>query len=431
MKVICVPIDYIPKKLDERMRYFSTYSNPKRNDVGYFGLSLKQDVERAGLSPSKEAWDFNTIAISVVAADGLVPRVGSADGWTREIDLTVHLHDPSPWNLIKNKLQEVLKVLTGDFWNLTFEDGGVTAPQAKNQKQIDCDCISLLSGGVDSLVGAIDIVHAGYKPIFVSQTVRGDAETQRRYAQSIRPEIEHIQWSHKIHRPTNQKFQKEKEGSTRGRSITFFSFAALVASSLRIENNSSIDICVPENGFISLNIPLNPGRLGSLSTKTTHPVYLKGIQDIWNELGMDIQLTTPYEFKTKGELLSECKNNSLLNQLIEISTSCGRYARHGSTHCGRCVPCLIRRAAFLTAGMFDNTKKGYVFENLRTSRGKSGADDIGAMAMACHQIREYGVQRIIAGNLFFSEGRKRKDYEGVITRGFKEIENLLERHGVL
>jgi len=33
---------------------------------------------------------------------------------------------------------------------------------------------------------------------------------------------------------------------------------------------------VPENGLIALNVPLDPLRLGSNSTRTTHPYYMQG-----------------------------------------------------------------------------------------------------------------------------------------------------------
>lgn len=47
------------------------------------------------------------------------------------------------------------------------------------------DCICLLSGGMDSLVGAIDLHEEGRNPLFVSQIVRGDADHQREYAMRL------------------------------------------------------------------------------------------------------------------------------------------------------------------------------------------------------------------------------------------------------
>jgi hypothetical protein len=242
-----------------------------------------------------------------------------------------------------------------------------------------------------------------------------------------RKENTHFQWSHKIHSPKG-----ESESSTRGRSIIFFAFAALAASAIATANEQPTPIYVPENGFISLNIPLNSGRIGSFSTKTTHPVYLAGMQKIWQTVGINIELIAPYQFKTKGELLFECQNKKLLYELIAESTSCGKYSRHGQQHCGRCVPCMVRRAALLKAGIIDDTVKGYKFHDLSSTGGlKKGPNDIGAMAIACLKIKQFGIQSIITGNLSFARHNERKDYEGVVLRGFNEIRSLLEKNGVL
>jgi len=422
-KIICAPENLIPQQLEDNTKYFSTYSNPRRG-VGYFAPDLKKTIERVGLRPSVIVWDFTTIALSVAAADNSLNREASADGWTRQINLTIHLCEPAAWEPVKKDFQNTLRFLTGDFWELTFLEGGINPPYAKKMKQHDGDCVSLLSGGVDSLVGAIDLVSDKHSPLFVSQVVKGDAKTQRKYAQQIRSGSTHFQWSHKIHPPKG-----ESEKSTRGRSIIFFAFAALAASAITTQGDNPVPIYVPENGFISLNIPLNSGRMGSFSTKTTHPVYLAGIQKVWYALGMNMELITPYQFKTKGELLSECKDKDLLYELIADSTSCGKYLPNGHQHCGRCVPCMVRMAAFLKAGITDNTNKGYKFAFDGFTR--RGPNDVGAMATACVKISQSGIQPIISGNLAFAQSKERKNYQGVVSRGFKEIESLLQENRVL
>ena len=424
-KIVCAPESLIPQQLVEDTKYFSIYSNPRREDVGYFGSTLIRDVQRAGLRPSENVWDFNTIALSVAAADNSLSRKDSADGWTRQIDLTVHLCNPNVWEPAKQDLEKTLRFLTGDFWSLTFKGNGVTPPRAKRLKRFDCDCVSLLSGGVDSLAGAIDIVADNHKPIFISQVVRGDAKTQRDYAKKIRPESTHFQWSHTIHPPKG-----ESEGSTRGRSIIFFAFAALAASAIEEQSGSPADIYVPENGFISLNIPLNSGRMGSFSTKTTHPVYLKGIQNIWNEVGISLNLIMPYQFKTKGEVLAECKNQLLLKELVFQSVSCGKYRVYKMQHCGRCVPCLVRRAAFQHWGEADQTSGGYYSEQLdRINHGNP--DDVGAAASACLVAEQSGIHRLISGHLSFADHQNRGDFEGVFSRGLSEVKELLLDKGVI
>ena len=432
-KIVCAPRRLIPGHIKEGIKYISTYAKSRRKNVGYFAPTLIKDIKKEGLKPSAETWDFTTIALSVATADNSISRKESADGWTREIDLTIHLCNPLIWEPVKDILQKTLRFLTGDFWHLTFKEDGDAFPRyhqlrfwRDEDRYENMDSVCLLSGGVDSLIGAIDLTSDGKQPIFVSQTVRGDAEAQRYYANKINANSRHFQWSHKIH---NTK--EESEGSTRGRSIIFFAFAALAASAITTHNGAPVNIYVPENGFISLNIPLNPGRIGSFSTKTTHPVYIKGLQTIWDQLGMNIKLIMPYKFKTKGEMLSECKNKLLLETLIGDSTSCGKYSRHGFQHCGRCVPCMVRRAAFIKAQMTDNTTNGYKFDNLFSAGLEHGPNDIGAMATACLKVEQLGIKHVISGNLSFAEHNSKRAYEGVVYRGFKEIEHFLKSHRVI
>jgi hypothetical protein len=181
-KIICAPEHLIPQQLKADTKYFSTYLNSGRGNIGYFAPDLKKKLELAGLRPSIAVWDFTTIALSVAAADNSLSRATSTDGWTRQIALTIHLYEPSVWESVKKDLENILKFLTGDFWELTFLDGGVDPPYSQEIGQYNGNCVCLLSGGVDSLVGAIDLVANKHSPLFVSQIVRGDAETQRKYA---------------------------------------------------------------------------------------------------------------------------------------------------------------------------------------------------------------------------------------------------------
>ncbi len=106
---------------------------------------------------------------------------------------------------------------------------------------------------------------------------------------------------------------------------------------------------MPENGLIALNVPLDSTRIGSHSTRTTHPFYLK----LWNEVASDIfgfSISNPYWNKTKGEMAAECLNKEVLKIAMGQSYSCSSVntvSIHSgkSNHCGHCLPCIIRRAA--------------------------------------------------------------------------------------
>jgi hypothetical protein len=420
-KVMCCPEALLPDSLDPDVAYFTMYSSTGRDDIGHVAIGLPAAIRRDGLAPSVRAWDFATIASAVVAADKAIIRQSSADGWTRMIELSVCLVDPTVWNAKRAELESILGFLTGDFWTLRLLPGGMKVPKAKKPKRRSADCVCLLSGGIDSLVGAIDQISAGKKPLFVSQVVRGDRKVQAKFASTLGGSDHHCQWSFAVDHPG------PSEKSTRGRSILFFAFALLAASAIPTYINQPVEIIVPENGFISLNVPLGPGRLGSLSTKTTHPVYVNGIQSLWNELGIPARLSFPYRYRTKGELLLECTNHQLLAKLIGESTSCGKYQRHNLTHCGECVPCLVRRAAFLKGKLLDTTTRGYCCQHLSSSRSK----DVAAAAAAYLNYQKKGIRRFVGGALSFASQTERGQYEGVVARGMDELGQLLTRHGVI
>jgi len=420
-KVICYPRCCLPENYSDDCYYFEMFSVPeyKRDNVGYVGVQLFKELKKSKITPTMVTLDFAIIALAVVAADKAVLRRNSADGWTRKIELCLYLHDAPKWRKEKEKLEDMLRFLSGDFWNLTINALPETlVPQEKYDLK-EQDCICLLSGGMDSLVGAIDLHEEGRNPLFVSQTVRGDAAHQREYAMQVGTN-NLCQWSNSV------KKRGTSEISTRARSMIFFAFALLASCGIHCNKQGRKELFVPENGYISLNMPLDPLRAGSLSTKTTHPVYMKALQEIWNDVGINIDFILPYKFKTKGEVLMECKNQELMKKLIFKSTSCGKYQRK-LQHCGVCVPCLVRRAAFLKNNLYDATEGGYFKENLKYSYSK----DVAAAAMAVVQYEKYGIESLVKGSLFFAKGEERNLYLSIIERGLKEICALLREHSVI
>ena len=421
-KVICYPRISKPRSFDNDTFYFEMFTSPEEllPNVGHVGIKILREIRKSQIHPSVLAFDFLMIALGVVSADRAVLRSKSADGWTRQIELTVCVHEYDKWVQESIQLEEMLRFLTGDFWKLNLQRLEHPICPEKRYELKNNDCVCLLSGGMDSLVGAIDLHEEGRNPLFVSQVVRGDAEHQRAYASAVGTD-NLCQWSNSV------KTKGESENSTRARSILFFAFALLASCGIDYNENGRKAVFVPENGFISLNIPLDPMRIGSLSTKTTHPVYMKKLQTIWDDLDLKVDLVLPYKFKTKGEVISECKNQMLMESLIFGSTSCGKYLRHGLRHCGVCLPCLVRRSSFIRAGINDTTENGYCIEAIT----KNSSQDVAAAAMACVQIQNKGIEQFVSSGVAFSDPAERDDYIGVVSRGFDEIRALLMEHGVL
>ena len=129
------------------------------------------------------------------------------------------------------------------------------------------------------------------------------------------------------------------------------------------------EVIVPENALIAINPPFTRRRIGSLSTRTTHPHFLAELSDIWAGAGLNLALRNPFAAMTKGEMLAAAGLPDL-DRLAAESYSCGKGKRLNA-QCGRCVPCLIRRAAFHRAGLTDGTR--YYWDDLALS---SSADDV-------------------------------------------------------
>lgn len=412
MKIVSCIESSIPQDRSDEVIYICQYSNRREQNIGYFGLGLPDVIYRQGIAPSTVVWDFATFALTVASIDKLISRKTSPDGWTRELDVEIHLCSPDKWYSQIEQLQNLLRFLTGDFWTISFCGGG-SIPPSPNPIMREADCISLLSGGMDSLIGAIDLTRNGKLPLFVSQIVRGSKTTQKKYASSLASNDRLYQWSY------TTRLNGHGEDSTRGRSMIFYAFAAIASAS--INNVEPIDLYVPENGFISLNIALSPGRLGSLSTKTTHPIYMSGLQNLWDHLGVPLNLKFPYRFKTKGEMMKECLDQNLLKNLIKDSISCAKYGRK-HIHCGVCVPCLVRRAAFMKVGWDDCTEYG---KDIKVAT----VDNISVTSTSYLHMQSKGIRHVVGSALNFASDADRVNYEGVFSRGLTEIYELLHYYG--
>lgn len=339
------------------------------------GESVRAMVARRTLRPVPRAWDLLSIALAIVVADFGARRRASPDGWTREISLEISVMDPEFWNTQAGALGQALAFLTTDRWSLRFIEGGAQPPDVRTRVAMTEECVTLLSGGLDSLVGAIDLVGAGRRPIAISQVVRGDAKKQTSFSSRLGT-MRHVQLNH------NATVPGEAESSQRARSVVFLAFGAMVATALDAYNDgASVSLNVCENGYIAINPPLTGMRIGSLSTRTAHPEFLGRFQDVLRSAELNVAVVNPYATKTKGEMLKECASQDLLRALAAVSTSCGRFQRFKYRHCGRCVPCQVRRAGFLAWGERDSTE--YVYSNLGTKNDDHAwFDDVRSVAMA-------------------------------------------------
>lgn len=413
--------DVSTEQNDLKIILYGRTSEPTQASVG---AAIQHIIRRNRLYPESRAWDLLSIMLSVVTADMCVLRNESPDGWTREIDLCVTVNEPEFWISQQTLLETQLRFLTTDVWRLSFVKGILPAIPPDQVYKPDEDCIVLLSGGLDSLIGAIDLVALGKKPYAVSQVAQGDTSQQSLFASKIGGGLTHLQLNH------NAKCRGPHERSQRPRSLAFLAYGVLLATALkRYEEDENVTLYICENGFISINPPLTVSRLGSLSTRTTHPYFLQLFQQLLENAELRVTIENPYQFITKGEMLLACRGQSLLEEYAHVSTSCGRYARNGYKHCGRCVPCLIRRAAFQKWNHDDHTD--YVYNDLSIlDRQHAAYDDVRAAAMAVQFVLSDGLENWASSALSSSILNDIAPYKRVIQRGLDELAAFLNTVGV-
>ena len=313
---------------------------------------------RCGI-PDETNLDFLLIASLVYVIDKIVPRSSAFDVWTRELEMELPVSEPSKWQKVAKDLNETLGFLTGDIWQLSFRQRSENlfqrpAPKRRRKPSLprlsEINAVCSFSGGVDSLIGAIDLLendainevrligHYDAPGAKKSQQTLFDA-LSRSYPDKA--ELLQVRVSHKPF--------KANEPTLRSRSFVFIALGLYAARAA----GEQTPLYMPENGFIALNVPLTPARAGSCSTRTMHPYYLMRLADVLIKVGINNPIVNSLEFKTKGECVAECSNIDLLNPLVQESVSCSHASRKQHwirrtsdvKNCGYCVPCLIRRAS--------------------------------------------------------------------------------------
>ena len=405
------------------------------HDIG----SSLDTLAKMDVFPSEIGLDLLVLAAHVQASDTRISRASeSQNSWTREIRLVVPVSDSTRWNLAMPTLVRLLNFLTGDKWTIGFRPrpaGFERVVQNRPSKPIPArfDSLALFSGGLDSLIGAIDSLEQGQTPLFISHA--GDGATsdaqgklftalKKNYPKQnfdrLRIWMDFRNWGVK---------GVKSEKTTRGRSFLFFATAIFAGTGL----DGSFVLRVPENGLIALNVPLDPLRLGAFSTRTTHPFYIARWNELLDVLGVAGRIENPYWNKTKGEMAAGCSNPALLAKLAPQSLSCasptkGRWQGRKTGHCGYCLPCLIRRAALRSIGdatEYALTDLGAHILSTRKSRGKQ----VRSFQYAIEKLRQKPALAALyihkPGPLSDESQARQAELANVYRRGLAELAQLL------
>jgi hypothetical protein len=315
-----------------------------------------------------EANDLLWLSIATLAADSVALRWAFRDGWTRQIGLKMSV-SRQEWRAIENGVARMLRFLTGDEWSLTLTR---RRPRLLSVPDAEADAVCLLSGGLDSLVGAINLLaeddHRTVLLVGVEDTsisAGRQSHLRDRLVDAFPGRVRLQQTWAAFRQPTAgqaRPLPAEREPTTRSRSLYFIASGLACAAAI----GPHVPVFVPENGFIGINVPLIPARSGSLSTRTTHPLFLRLLGEIAVAIGVTNPIINPLRMQTKGEALASCLRPDLLAATASLSVSCahpaaGRWQRRPGP-CGYCYPCLIRRASMHVVGLDDGAN--YVFDVL-------------------------------------------------------------------
>lgn len=275
-----------------------------------------------------------------------------------------------PWDVRYFTVSDVQKILKDDYAKASNETliatqighllSHNTDGNPRKIKRFINSRASLFSGGMDSLISTINLMEQKENTLLFGHAGEGltkNAQTNILNVLNAKyPEIEHTLIDLWMSFPDDYIPEGGNDANTRSRSFLFIGFALF-----SITGTKNIkELMIPENGLIALNIPLEITRVGSFSTRTTHPFYLSLWNNLLKNLGMELSVYNPYWNKTKGEMANECLNKDILFETMGLSFSCSspgkaRWKGLSPQHCGYCVPCLIRRAAMHKAFGRDST----------------------------------------------------------------------------
>ena len=414
-------------------------ANPGREDIIWSAppakasllTTLAPDLSMLGEVPTANR-DAVRLAVVVFVADRTLKRPMD---WTRTIELDVPVANPAHWDAQAGAITAALTRLTSDDWTVTFSAQATDTERAEaadndENPAFDADLVCLLSGGADSMCGAIRALDEGHRPIFVSHwDAPSTAAQQKELVKLLREEFgqgafDHVQvrlGAVKTQVGGNVSFPDEP--TRRSRSLLFITLGLAAAAA-----RDGLRLWIPENGYASLNPPLTPERIGALSTRTTDPLFLRRTAAFLAEVGAHADLVNPYADATKGEMYIDAAARlgpANASRLLSATHSCAhprlalRYGHGPHVPCGACFGCLVRRAAFAAADLDDRTD--YLVTTLDGGRLNEFLDKHTDDFRAARHAAARGVRPADVLALNLPEDHDRDQAHDLLTRGLAEL----------
>lgn len=358
-KHFCVQSGTSPKlTLDSEADYtlrVGDYRSPtgkshRERDVKYDHSALEGAFDK---DVPRKVRELVELGVATFAIDKMVKRGPIPDDKeslsSRRVRIIFPVTSPE-WLEIEDELSHTVSFLTRDSFEFDLR-----LREADKQTLVEpigtseTDCISMFSGGLDSLGGAFKLQQEARNPQFVTVNHgHGISPLVENFIPEVFDDESHSLYSVYYSGSTNESTQFS-------RSFMYLGFGIATA----IAEGAS-EIITAENGIQARFLALTQGWQ---TTRTVNPTFIDSYKRILDGLfpELDLEIQNPFDNETKVTVV-DCVPQK---ELILRSRSCPYYhhipkkdKRDRPLHCGRCIPCLVRIVS-LCQSKFDFSEGDY------------------------------------------------------------------------
>ena len=351
MNIFCEGYEPKDVKGQEGDLYLNIDSDDKPNNIRLILNNIKGIINKDEL-----AIDLLRIASYVYIGDCQISRGGLKDPfdeqWNKSLHFYIPVLNPEFWNqkTIKENLQDTLSFLVGhkydfDFSSLSKKDRKLFL-DVINKKTISrepVECISMFSGGIDSLLSTVQLLEKKLHPLLLTHEATAKLG---HYRSSLVEELNKSYNKRLTHWeiPISNHNQSAKENTQRSRGFLYAVIGLCYARCLGLKN-----VFLSDNGIVSFNLKHSAQNIGTLITRSTNPRFIEFVNSlssaIWGNRDAP-EVENSLLWYTKADVIKELKDLHKANWL-SLSTSCAAtmFINKAEPYCGVCSQCVDRRFA--------------------------------------------------------------------------------------
>ena len=340
-----------------------------------------------------EARDLLRVGQAAFLADRAFRRGRRLGQRTRDLRVVVPVEDPKLWGSLAERINGLAGFVSQDRWQFEFVRQSAARMRKRANPGVGANaCVSLFSGGLDSLCGAAAALRRGDAPIFVTHVPPGGervAATVAKLREALGPKTPEAGFVGFQFQASDRTREGERsrypERTRRTRPMLYLCLARAVALECRVSR-----IYLNENGVLAINLPFQPHLNGALVSRHAHPETLRRFESLLREVwdGRESPaVTNPFASHTKGEQLAilgpalplaqktiSCEYAGQQVKRVRGWLKDRRRSYEDVVECGLCYPCLVRRAAMRFGGAPESAGH-YAFDVGRSLGSPTGYRD--------------------------------------------------------